>query len=267
MSQATLPASWWSWLPMPKVRLQPWTQAQPFAVIDRYKYGGNTTGWQYRLYNYPEIVTMDLTDEQIEKGVWVEMLTYNRGKSQYSTWNTDAWYKVPVSRVGWVNTLWNLDTRWGWQWFINAGALAVDRPNHFQVTDRNQVLPVRQYLHNRMSQIGIRYWDAATNTDMTQDALTVAQWMRATWLNYAQNKFWYSPRYRPLYFKFRYIMKADDGYSYVSWPLTPVIKLAQKEHPFDFDPIASWVNWRTSVNLNAWADPWEAQCRFGTRLP
>ena len=254
-------------LPMPKVRLQPWDQAQPFAVIDWYKYWGNAVWGQYKLFNYPEVVTMDLTDEQIAKGVRVEMLTYNRGKSQYaSTTNEDSWYKIPTSYIGWVNTLGNLDTRWGIHNFVWVWPLAVDRPNHYQVTDRNQVIPVRQYLHNRMSQVWIAYRDITNNTSYTW-ALTVSQWMRNSWPNYPWSKFGYSSRYRPLYFAFRYIMKADDWYSYISWPLTRVIKLAQEEHPFIYNADASNILWYTANDLNPSATQDSARCWFETRLP
>ena len=267
MSWATLPQSSSWWLPMPKVRLQHWTQAQPFAVVDWYKYWWNATGWQYKLFNYPEVITMDLTDEQIAKWVWVEMLVYNRGKSQYPDWNNDSWYKIPVSHIWWVNTLWNLDTRWWTQTFIWAWPLAVDRPNHYKVTDRNQVIPVWEYLHNRMSQVWIAYNDATTWSTNYAWCLTISQWMRNSWSNLPNNRFWYSTRYRPLYFKFRYIMLADDWYSYISWPLTPTIKLAQKEHPFDYNAVKSTQYWYTVNDLNIWASPDEAQCWFETRLP
>lgn len=254
-------------LPTPKVRLQPWNPAQPFAIIDRYKYWGNATGGQYKLYNYPEVVTMDLTDEQIAKWVRVEMLVYSRGKSPYNgNTNEDSAYKVPVSWIGWVNTLGNLDTRWGSQSFVGAWALAVDRPNHYQITDRNEVIPVRQYLHNRMSQVGISYNDSVLWQSIAP-ALTVSQGMRNSWPNYPWSRFWYSSWYRPLYFKFRYIMKADDWYSYISWPLTPTIKLCQEEHPFNFDPVASSITWIRSHKLNPLATPDSARCWFETRLP
>lgn len=266
MSWATLPQSSSWWLPMPKVRLQPWTQAQPFAVVDWYKNWWNATGWQYKLFNYPEVITMDLTDEQIAKWVWVEMLIYNRGKSQYLSRNNDAWYKVSVWHIWGNNPLWNLDTR-GWiHNFVWAWPLAVDRPNHYQVTDRNQVVPVRQYLHNRMSQVWIAYKDITNNTSFS-GALTVAQWMRNSWPNYPWSKFGYSSRYRPLYFAFRYITKADDGYSYISWPLTRVIKLTQEEHPFNYNASASSILWITANDLNPSASPDSARCRFETRLP
>lgn len=268
MSQSTLPSSWWgSSLPTPKVRLNKWDSLQPFVVVDWYKYWWNTVWWQYSLYRYPEVVTMDLTDEQIEKWVWVEMLTYNKSKSPYWFQNEDAAYKVPVSRIGWVNTLWNLDTRWWGQSFFNAWPLAVDRPNHYQVLNRNEVIPVWQYLNNRMSQVWIQYNDASLWTSNVVWALTVAQWIRNSWPNYPWSKFWYSSRYRPLYFKFRYIMKADDGYSYISWPLTPTIKLCQEEHPFNFDAVASTALWITSHNINPLANPDSAMCWFETRLP
>ena len=266
MSQSTLPQSTW-WLPMPKVRLQPWDQAQPFAIVDWYKYWGNATWGQYKLHNYPEVITMDLTDEQIAKGVRVEMLTYNRGKSQYaSTTNEDAGYKIPTSYIGWVNTLGNLDTRWWQQTFFWVWLLAVDRPNHYQVTDRNQVVPVWQYLHNRMSQVGIAYRDITNNTSIS-GALTVAQGMRNSWPNYPWSRFGYSSRYRPLYFAFRYVMKADDWYSYISWPLTRVIKLAQEEHPFRYNADASNILWITANDLNPSASQDSARCWFETRLP
>ena len=267
MSNSTLPASWWAWLPIPKVRLQPWEASQPFAIIDWYKYWSNGVWWQYELRNYPEVITMDLTDEQIAKGVRVEMLVYNRGKSQYSwTTNEDAGYKIPTSYIWWVNTLGNLDTRGGIHTFAWGWALAVDRPNHYQVTQRNEVIPVRQYLHNRMSQVGIAYRDITNNTSIV-GALTVSQWMRNSWPNYPWWKFGYSSRYRPLYFAFRYIMKADDGYSYISWPLTRVIKLAQEEHPFSYNADASNILWITANSLNPWADQNKARCWFETRLP
>ena len=254
-------------LPAPKVRLQPWDQSQPFAVVDWYKYWGNTTWGQYKLFNYPEVITVDLTDEQIAKWVRVEMMVYNRGKSQYTiATNEDAGYKIPTSWIGWVNTLGNLDTRWWAQQFVSAWSLAVDRPNHYQVTDRNQVIPVREYLNNRMSQVDIVYRDTSWTTQYS-GCLTVAQWMRNAGSNKPWNKFWYSPWYRPLYFAFRYIMKADDWYSYISWPLTRVIKLTQEKHPFNYNADASNILGAPANVINPLADRSVARCRFETRLP
>lgn len=264
----------WSGLSMPKVRLASWnTTTWQTVTIDWYKYWGNVVGGQFSLFRYPEVVTQDLTDEQIEKGVWVEMLTYHRGKWFASVKNTDAAYKVPSSRVGWVNTLQQevggtIDSR-GWtshiHWNMWGWLLAVDRPNHYRVTARNEVVPVWQYLNNRMSVYDVAYNDATNNWNSI-GCLCPSQWIRR-FANYSWSRFGYSAAYTPFYFRFRYIMKDENGFWFISWPMSPIIKMTQDNHPFEFDAVASTNYWATCLNLNPLATWKEARCTIETKLP
>lgn len=266
-------ASWWAWLSAPKVRLSPWEiWVSQFATIDRYKYAGNSVWWQYKLFRYPEVIAQDLTDEQIEKWVRVEMISYHRWKWLSSKINIDSWYKVPSSWVWWVNTLQtifpNANTRW-WLSPVHQnmwwGLLAVDRPNHYKVSSQNEVIPVWQYLHNRMTQVDVKYRDIYWN-DKDLVCLCPAQWLRK-FRNASWTRFWYSSRYTPYYFAFRYIMKDENWFWFISWPITPIIKLTQEDHPFSFDPIASTNNWSICLKVSWMHNPDIARCMFETKLP
>lgn len=267
MSQSTLPSSSGG-LPIPKVRLSSWNpKTDNFATIDRYKYGGNTVGWQYKLFRFPEVIAMDLTQDQIQKWVYVEMLSYHRGKTKYSL-NADSAYKIANSWIWWANPLPTASTRSGqsnihtnmWWW-----PLLVDHNNHYQVTAHNEVIPVRQYLHNRMCQFPVWYRDD-NGVHSSVTCLVPAQWLRR-FTNTPWNRFGYSSVYTPYYFKLRYIMRNDDNTDWISWPTSQTIKLCQEEHPFQFDTVASTTYNSTCVTINPATNPDLARCWFETRLP
>lgn len=269
MSFSTLPL-WSSWgLPTPKVRLN---NVWSFVSVDRYKYWGNSIWGQYSIFRYPEVVAMDITQDQIEKWIYVEMLAYHRGK-YWRDINNDSAYKVPSSWIWWINTLqsiypWILSTRW-WSskihmnmWWWN---LLVDKPNHYKVNSQNEVINVWQYLNNRMTIVPVSYRDISW-LDQSIECLCPANWLRR-FSNTPWSRFWYSARYTPYYFRFRYIMKDENWYWFISWPLSPIIKMTQEEHPFKFDAVASTINNSVCVNINTSANNTIARCMFETKLP
>ena len=169
-----------SGLPIPKLRLNSFNQAdvKQTVSIKKYDYANNASSGSFELVNFPEIITTDLTDEQIAKGVYVEMLHYSKGKSNadyiYTSGITgktykgdlENSYKVPISWIGGVNLFDGKWTRGGRCTVTHLGGvvdLTVDRPNHYKVSAHNEVIPVWKYLNNRLCEIKVNYRDVNAN--------------------------------------------------------------------------------------------------------
>lgn len=270
-------ASTWIWttpkaspasLPIPKVRLQNDDGAGNNNVqIDWYVYAGNSTGWQSYLFHFPEVVANDLTQEQIDKGVYVEMMIYRRGKNKRNNAN-EAGYIVPAPWIGGVNPLGNKWTRGGDSSIhsnMGGGLLAVDRPNHYQVISQNQVIPVWRYLNNRFTRLLVQYRDSAWLDQFLECSCPAS---RAKSVMYSPGgKFGYSAQYTPMYIAFRYVMWDEESRQFISWPTSQKIKIAQRKHPFNFNPSASAIIGRPCVDINPLSTPEELQCWLETRLP
>lgn len=211
------------------------------------------------VYRYPTVTAVDLTQEQIEKGVYVEMAHYTRGKSPArNTSKSEAGYVVPAPQIGGINPLGNKWTRGG-QHMESA-----DRPNHYQVTAQNQLIPVFEYLKNRHAWMNVGYYD--TNGNIQNVVLPVRKARNHASI-YPGTSFMYSARYQPYYFKFRYVMWDDEANNFVSGGWSEVVKLATKLHPFQVDAQASALLNRQVGTLNPALNPAEVQCWIETRLP
>jgi hypothetical protein len=206
-----------SMLPIPKLRLQNDDGAGNNNVpIDWYVYAGNATGGQSSLFHFPEVVANDLTQEQIDKGVYVEMLMYRRGKTRTNSAN-EAGYIVPAPWIGGVNPLGNKWTRGGDSSIhvsMGGGVLAVDRPNHYQVTSQNQVIPVWQYLNNRFTRYMVKYRDSA-GLDQVLECSCPSSRLKSVMYS-PGGRFGYSAQYTPMYIAFRYVMWDEDSRQFIS---------------------------------------------------
>lgn len=245
-------------LPVPVVKLytnHPLFGAAPASI--EYDSGGGS----YQLFRYPVVSAQDLTEEQIEKGVYVEMAHYIRGKSRanYNLRKNEAGYVVPAPFIGGVNPL---DGRW------TRGGVHVgsgDRPNHYLVTAQNEQIPVFEYLKNRHTLRTVNYIDT-TGIIQGVKVLTPKQGIRNN--GYTPGKaFMYSSQYRPYYFKFRYVMFDEVSNQWISGPFSRVVKLAHDQHPFNVDAQASAVQGRQVGNVSPLHQEEVMRCWFETRLP
>jgi len=245
-------------LPTPKVKLV--TNDSTFGAHPVNIQHSDNAG-TFKLYRYPTVVANDLTEQQIEDGVYVEMAHYVRGKSPsaYNTNKNEAGYVVPAPWIGGINPFNGDWTRGGHH---NGTG---DRPNHYQVLSINEEIPVFEYLHNRHIEKSVGYYDIS---GIPQWVVLKIRRARNHASNYPGKAFMYSAKYQPYYFMFRYVMKdKTDDRQWVSGPWSRVVKMAYKEHPFNVDAQASAIIGRQVGTVNPLLNVDEMQCWFETRLP
>lgn len=243
-------------LPVPLVKLN--SNTTQFGIHPVKIEHSNGTD-SFFVYRYPTVTAVDLTQEQIEKGVYVEMAHYTRGKSPSRNIDkTESGYVVPAPQIGGANPLGNKWTRGG-QHMDPA-----DRPNHYRVTAQNELIPVFEYLKNRHVTMSIGYYDTTGNIQYV--SLPVRRARNHANI-YPGTAFMYSGRYQPYYFKFRYVMWDDEANNFVSGPWSRVVKLATKVHPFQVDAQASALLNRQVGVLSPMLNTTEVQCWIETRLP
>jgi hypothetical protein len=258
-----------SGLPIPHVKLYGGDATYPQTVtLKSYVHAGNASGPDFKLRRYPLVVAMDLTTEQIEKGVYVEMSYYRGGKSQSSAGygnESGSGYVNPAPIIGGVNPLGNKWTRGGLQQFTGGVVLAVDRPNHYQVTSQNQVINVYEYLNNRMSFMNVVYTDTAGVQQLLN--VLVPSHRIKRFVKVPGRHFGYSAMLAPYYFMFRYVMWDDESNQFVSGPWSRVVKMMPDQFPFDYDEIATNTLGITAVTISPFFDPNLELCQFETHTP
>lgn len=234
-------------LSMPKVRLS----CDGSKNIDYHD--GNSTVGVITLIEWPEVIAMDLTDEQIEAGVYVEMIHYTRGKGQNINGNNrDSAYKIPVATN---NPFANTPTRGG----IHGGAAV--RFNHYKVMSKNETIPVWEYLHNRLRALNTNYRDINNNGQ----SLSVKSYNPNYRYKFHGRAKMYAASYSPYYFAFRYITKNDDG-TFTSGAITRVIKMQNEDFPFIVDGVASATFNRQVGYINPLFNEDLFRCQFETKL-
>jgi len=254
------------WLPSPHVRLNTNLWGSNIVQIELLKHWLNSPWGSFNLYGIPEVVAMDLTQEQIDKWVYVEVVFYKPSKNPFSQ-NTprSSRYAAPSDWQWWVNPFDGNNTR-GWSQYDHLwNIVAVDKPNYFKVNTKNEVIPVWKYLQYRCASYPINYFDTAW-VEKQIDLITPNSYINRR-SHYASKLFWYSAMYSPLYFKYRYVMFDASKKEFISWPFSSTIKMAHKVHPFRLDPIASGTYGYTCVEISPTLNATEMKCWFETRLP
>lgn len=245
-------------LPTPKVQLVGTVDTASQTVEH-----SNGTGF-YNLRRYPIVSAQDLTQTQIDQGVYVEMLHYRPHKSP-TTAETNAresGYVVPVAQIGGVNPLAGIGSGWTRGGSYTSSA---DRPNHYRVNAQNEQIPVWEYLKNRHFLFAVSYQNTANVQASVNLLIPTTNWRYA---NYAPGRtFGYSGRYRPYYFCFRYIMFDEAENQWVSSSLSKIVKLAHRVHPFRRDYAQSGVFGQTVNSIDPNFNVGEMACWFETRLP
>jgi len=249
-------------LPTPKVRLG---NNQYFEVIDLYDIVLDSVIGAVKLFRPVEVVAYDVTQEQIDRGLYLEMLAYKAGKSKASIENNDSSYKVPSQTIGGINAFDGNDVRGGVNYNHNAPRvpISVDRINQINVSARNEVLPAWKMLNNRFTEAAIRYRDTSGNYQAVQ---CVTPCSRRGRHKYFGKSFMYSSEYSPYYVCFRFVMNNEDGGKEYS-ALSRVVKICHDTHPFVVDGAASNLIGLQCGDINSSFDKGLLRCYFETRLP
>ena len=247
-------------LPVPKLRLRNGTRT--LSVYDRAS--TDASGDTFLLYRYPEIVAMDLTQEMIDKDVYVEMVVYKNLLCASVGRNKDGGYVIPTSMKGGASNspFPNFWTRGGEHRSMDKLPILARKPNHYIVSSINEIINVWEYIDNRHCKVKVNYKDI-NGVASALTALCVAQRISKRPANPGR-KYSYSGRYMPFYCGFRYVTldtEANDGKGQmISGPLTKILKIVHKQHPFLDDASASIIQSRKVCSINPLFKDNEMEC-------
>lgn len=255
----------------------------------------NTVGSNITLINPLYITSSDLSQEQIDNNVFIEMVQYKSKKQIHSGIDrfTGGKYVVQpgVEDDGFGNVRNSLaykimnyygkkiTDRGGVQTFGGDTPLAVNRVNHFQVSSINEEINLSPYFAGRYTYDTIYYIDE-TGSDNSIIDIPVPTTNRSKNFNnsitsYNGNKsklksgitgtpyrMCYNGNLTSLYVAFRYIMFDPDSNNgngkFVTGPLTPIIKVVNRFFPVTKTSTEGWCR----VNPNTLASPSEIMFCF-----
>ena len=230
----------------------------------------HAVGGGVALTNFPVVVANDISTDLLSNyNIYVEMLRYRRGKSPSGSGYNNAHgagYSVPSSWTGGVNSLDGRWTRGGLHTStLSPSGLMPSRPNHYQVTSPNQVIPVWEYYNNRFTKAPVAYRDVAGNTKYLNATIPLSEMNK--YVNTPTKRFGSSSRYTPFYSTFRYVLEDKATGDFFSGPTSRVVKITASKHPFIPDPIASAINTDPCVNINSQYDENILKAYIETKLP
>ena len=195
------------------------------------------------IVNEPVISTNDLSSEQINHGVWIEMLIYRKKRKSKNSSSFKKGYVIPpdwtwdsINNVG-VNSLQQeLLNLYPTKTIMNRGGetqnVYQSRPNHYKVTGNTQSINLGYYLNGRFFYKDVGYYLPDGSSDLINLPVPVSRNGQ-----YAFGKrFCYDGRLIPTYLKFRYIM-FDPNFNngkgrFVTGPLSSTIKITLEHFPF-----------------------------------
>jgi hypothetical protein len=260
-------------LPVPKIK-----SVNGMVQISAFDDQNNTDGATLDLYTPIVVTTMDLSQEQINSGVWLEMLIYSKKRGN-STGNRKSGYVIPTSWVDGKNTLHEdigvpLPTRGGESFYFDfdndvSVPLGVDRLNHVKILNNTQRINAWEYLNGRWCLVQIEYRDI-NNNSVLEPAYVPASGRRRSGDKFGK-RFAYSPVYTPMYIAFRYIMwnqEANLGSGqFISGPISNIVKVTPKYHAFLQNSDATSRYGEACCIINPEFIATELKCTIETKLP
>ena len=231
------------------------------TVSDSGVIGG--TGPKFVMTNFPIITTMNVTQTQIDAGVWVEMVYYRSARGRKNTageYVTEKGFKIMTSKVDGINTLTeeiiNLYPEYTPKFRTRGGThrdINMNIYNHFRVESSSQSISVIQYFNGLFSYSSVAYNETLSYGNYP-DATCLIPAMRSTQWHGFGRRFGYEGRYKPLYVKFRYIMwnpqANENAGDFVVGPFSETVKIASPVQPFLVDFNQSVLTGESKVTLN-----------------
>jgi hypothetical protein len=240
-------------LPVPKVIL--YNSSSVYITAQSYNpTTGGAGATSAKIYNSPRVITMDITDEmRATHRIFVELVHFKRarrkgGQSYFiPPSHIDSGGKVYINKLA-ADLGVPLSSRGGKQkWRTNPNVvpavfadIQVNRPNHYEVTARNQTIPVYKYLNGWFVKGPIYYANTSGGVS------TFDSWYpsyRSTVGNSPTGRFAYGATFSPMYVAFRYIAwdaNANGGLgAFISGPLSPIVAIGPQIFPFVQDPIST----------------------------
>ncbi len=186
------------------------------------------------LLNAPVITVQDFTQKQLDSGlIFLEMLHYRRMTKKKGAVNSAGFVSAGANVHDW-------DLPWSHHSVVrnSSGTLSpggfellAPRINFMRVTDLYQKIPVYQMLHNRFHEDTVAYRDIEEE-QLYQDIIIPSVGYNRAGKNRPTNKFPYSARLTPYYVAFRYFRYHPVDNSFSSGPLSTIVKITFKHHPF-----------------------------------
>lgn len=247
-------------IPIPKISLSSFP-----LIVESYNTTGLNSDSSFKLHTPPVLTAMDITHDQIDSGIWIEMLLYRRKRKGRSG------YVVPTSWVDGKNTLTEdilkmypnstFTTRGG---NLDIGPLK-DRPNHIKINYKNQKINLGDYFHNRFFWKMVQYRDTGNNL-VDYKCLVPLSRSRSSYFGKTVG---YSPDYTPTYAVFRYVMwqpQENGKGQFVTGPISHTIKITALNHPFLKDDLASVTYSKACCSINTLYNNKQMKCFIETKL-
>lgn len=253
-----------SLLPVPDVYTDT-SSTGPVSIKTLKKWGSGSAGDDVSLHNPFFVVSKDLTDEQIDKGVYLEMLMYKT-----STWLRDGKgsYTIPKSWIGWVNLRNWKESRWGNDQWYNFSTetrwnYSVDRINHLKVTSKNEKMLAWQYLNYRLTIVEVAHRDITWEHPTTIRTTSLHRAGSAPGLEFHAKG--YSSEYSPTYIKFRWLMRNDEDNGFITGPCSDIVAISEKVFPYISTGFST--NWFATCKIDSSADHKKIKATINTILP
>jgi hypothetical protein len=239
-------------LPVPNLKI-----SNTPVVLETFDYHNNSASSGVTLLDSPVIVATDLSNEQINQGVWVEMLVYRKAKRKRNIAKTKKGMVVPPSwkwdsiSMSGTNTFEDqilticptcvLPTRGGATKYFRPptrGDLHITRPNHYKLTGVTESINVGNFLNGRFTYYPVPYRSPNPIQPgmYEQILLPVPTSRRNNNSPKGSARFCYRSELTPTYIKFRYIMfdvNLNGGQGgFITGPTTNTVKIMVKTFPF-----------------------------------
>ena len=246
-------------LPVPLVKLQTIFSGSGSTVVTLN--GNNTVGSNIKLMNPPKIIAQDLSQEQLNHGVFIEMVQYKMKGGKLNNSKGGGYIVQPLMEDDGFGNITNglqtkimtyygktINNRGGIQTYNDGGLgsttpLIVPRMNHYQVYNPNEVVLLDDYFEGRFRYTFVSYYSGVTSlgllfnipTPITNSQKNV-RWKKKSGNSGTTYRLCYDGRLTSLYVAFRYLM--FDPYSnegkgkFIEGPLSKTIKVTNKFFPF-----------------------------------
>jgi len=248
-------------LPVPLVKFQTILTGSGSNVVTLNV--NNTVGSNIKLMNPPKIIAQDLSQEQLNHGVFIEMVQYKMKGGKLNNSKGGGYIVQPLMEDDGFGNITNglqtrimtyygktINNRGGIQTYYTGGTgstipLIVPRMNHYQVQGINEVVLLDDYFEGRVEYKSLSYYSGVTSP-----FYGILNNVPIPYTNKSKNKkqktksgtlglpyqMCYKGNLTSLYVAFRYLM--FDPYSnngngkFIEGPLSKTIKVTNKFFPF-----------------------------------
>ena len=227
-------------LPVPKVELKTNTVCYLQYVT------GGSAGFPFNpagvandlitLYNPPVIHVQDITQEIFSKyQIFCEMVIFKTKRKEGRSYVASNGLDVKP----WGQYFWTRNGSY-------TGTVSAIRINHLPVTSSGQTISACNYLNNHLSTKNVEYKSSIDGVQYDIELIAPKHAKRRKNVTSISNpRFGYSGTYQPLYIAFRYIawLPKSNGTrgQIISGPLTPIIRVVNKQFPFNLNHYQSSV--------------------------